>query len=128
MLQKGGQSNATQKPNMPWPWLRISSLQFEISAPEQTTEELLESLRSAGSVSPKVQQQFIQIFEATDQVKFAGLSLTSEKLKATIAQAIDVIEQTSKLAASDESATGTSSGITAQTISNSHLPQQGGSN
>ncbi len=91
-------------------------LQFEIAAPEQTTDELLQIITSGGRLDLETQQQFGRIFEAADQVKFAGLQLSPQELDAMIDEAAQLVKQTGDLAelTSADSETAASPGFASQ--------------
>lgn len=70
-------------------------LQFEISAPVQTTNELLQVVETGKYMNPVVIRRFGELFENSDLARFAGVQLTPAELKQAIDDAQQLIEQTS---------------------------------
>ncbi|HQZ67401.1 MAG TPA: hypothetical protein PLY87_20070, partial [Planctomycetaceae bacterium] len=70
-------------------------LQFEISAPVQTTNELLQVVATGKYMSPASISRFGELFENSDLARFAGVQLTPAELKQAIDDAQQLIEQTS---------------------------------
>ena len=69
-------------------------LQFEITAPTQTTSELLETIRHRALLSPDHVHRYKALFESTDLAKFAGLHMAPAELNAEIDRARELIEVT----------------------------------
>jgi hypothetical protein len=55
-------------------------LQFEISAPVQTSSELLQVVESGKLLNPELVKRFGKLFAVADQTKFAGLTLTPSQI------------------------------------------------
>ncbi len=70
-------------------------LQFEIFAPVQTTNELLQVLETGEYMNSAVIKRFGALFENSDLARFAGVQLTPAELKQAIDDAQQLIEQTS---------------------------------
>ena len=70
-------------------------MQFEISAPMQTTQELMRVVESKKVMNSGTANRFKQIFEASDQAKFAGMKLTPDELSNAIDDARDLVIETS---------------------------------
>ncbi len=69
-------------------------LQFEISAPTQTTDELLQMIRSQRLLDPATAARFGQAFQTADLTKFAGLQLSTDELSDAIDEARELVVQT----------------------------------
>ena len=66
-------------------------LQFEISAPVQTTKELLSEVDHRKILQPELTQRYSKLFAVADEAKFAGLSLTESQLSRMIDEARSII-------------------------------------
>lgn len=70
-------------------------LQFEFSAPVQTTCELMQVITSESLMGESVARGFQRLFENCDMVQFAGVHLSPEELKQAVDEAEKLISQTS---------------------------------
>jgi hypothetical protein len=70
-------------------------MQFEISAPVQTTEEFLRIVEAGDFLDAATVKQFGQLFACADQAKFAGVQYSPAELDSAIDDACRLIEQTS---------------------------------
>ena len=70
-------------------------LQFDFSAPVQTTKELLQELDNGKYMDAATASRFAQLFENSDLARFAGVQLTQAELSSAIDDAQRLIEQTS---------------------------------
>ena len=70
-------------------------MQFDVSAPTQSTDELIEKLQASNQLAASQTEQFKQLLENCDLVKFAGLKLTHQQLENEIATASNLIKSTS---------------------------------
>lgn len=66
-------------------------MQFEISAPTQTTRELLDTIKHRSLLSSEQVSRFQQLFDSTDLAKFAGLHMTVGELDAEIERARELV-------------------------------------
>lgn len=67
-------------------------MQFEISAPAQTTEEFFQFVEQKQFVDLKLLEQIAELLSMADQAKFAGLQLTQTELHEVIDSAIGLID------------------------------------
>ena len=72
-------------------------LQFEISAPVQTTKELLSDVSHRKILQPELTKRFSKLFAIADQAKFAGLSLTESQFDKVFDEARSVITKASQV-------------------------------
>ncbi len=78
-------------------------LQFEISAPAQTTQEFLKFAEHSQIVDLPTAKRFADLFSMADQAKFAGLQLTTPELQQVVESAIALVESvTTEIAAGQE--------------------------
>ena len=71
-------------------------LQFDISSPMQTTQELLHEIETNKLMSPEMAQGFATLFENADLARFAGLRLSAAELNKTIDDAEDLVGRASQ--------------------------------
>ncbi len=71
-------------------------LQFQISAPMQTTEELMLWIGSQRLLEPETATRFSKAFQTADLTKFAGLQLSPAELSDAISEARELIIQTAR--------------------------------
>lgn len=69
-------------------------MQFDHPVPVQTTDELLTVIHSGILTDSDLIQSFKALFDAADQVKFAGLQLTNTELVKMIDSACELVEKT----------------------------------
>lgn len=67
---------------------------LQLPAPEQTSEEFLQELRTQSWLTPALQQTFEDFMRLTDLVKFARQPLTSDQRSLLLESARQVIETT----------------------------------
>ena len=70
-------------------------LQFEVSAPLKTTNELLSDVESKQLLDPKLAKQFADIFQLSDLSKFAGVQLPPTKLASAIEKSKALVTEAS---------------------------------
>ena len=92
-------------------------LQFEISAPVQTTQELLSDVNHRKILQPELAKRFSKLFAIADEAKFAGLSLTESQLNKVFDKARSAIAEASQFAPDI-----TPAGEAAVVMTSSHLP------
>ena len=71
-------------------------LQFEISTPVQTTNELLSDVNHRKILQPELAKRFSKLFAIADEAKFAGLNLTESQLNKVFDEARSVINEASQ--------------------------------
>ena len=72
------------------------TLQYDIPAGQQTTQELSQMLADRNIGSPPVQDDLCKVLSLTDEVKFAGLDLSVDELQATIQTVRECVSELSK--------------------------------
>ena len=72
-------------------------LQFEISAPVQTSSELIATLKSERAVDDDLASKYEELFALADQAKFAGLSLSQTEITELLGDSRRLVEATSQL-------------------------------
>ncbi len=77
---------------------------FDLHAPDRTTEEFLEEMRSKAVLHPDHKALLEEFLSRCDLVKFARFEPTQDELKALLDSALRFIDETAPLAASDEPA------------------------
>lgn len=70
-------------------------LQFEISAPNLTTGELIETIRE--SVDDQTAKQIEELFVLADQAKYAGVEMPATKLEKAIHESRILVNQMARL-------------------------------
>ena len=68
-------------------------LQFDISVPGQTPQQLLETVAEIETLESETVQGFEQIFATADQAKFAGLQFNEVEMKSSIHKGRKLVEQ-----------------------------------
>src|SRR6478609_6500109 len=77
---------------------------FDLHAPERTTEEFLDEMRSTTVLHPDHKALLEDFLSRCDLVKFARFEPTQDELKALLDAALRVIDETAPLTASEEPA------------------------
>lgn len=70
-------------------------LQFDIAAPVQTSQELLQAVKVGNLMSAAMAKRFAELFEIAELARFAGVRLSQAELAKAIDDAQRLIEQTS---------------------------------
>ena len=71
-------------------------LQFAMSAPAQTTEELLQQIKSERLLDAEIAARFGKVFETADLTKFAGWQLSTIELSDAVNEARKLVIQTAR--------------------------------
>ena len=67
---------------------------FELRAPEQTTEEFLENLKTSNALKLEHKQELQKFLEHCDLVKFAGYQPTNDQINESLTMAEQFVERT----------------------------------
>lgn len=67
---------------------------FSLPAPEQTTAEFLETMRSSDHLNPEHKEQLAQALQAADMVKFARAQATEAQMEEVLSQSLDFVNET----------------------------------
>jgi hypothetical protein len=78
-------------------------MQFEIAAPTQTTQELLETIKQRAWLTSDQVNRFVTLCQSTDLAKFAGLQMAPSELISAIDQARELIIATASEIVQSES-------------------------
>ena len=68
-------------------------MKLDVSAPTQTTAELMQAIRGNGLLGTETQMQLGRLFALSDQAKYAGLDLTEKQINVAIQEARELVEQ-----------------------------------
>jgi hypothetical protein len=68
-------------------------MQLEISAPNQTTDELLAAIKTTGVVHDETSDQIGKLFALADQAKYGGLELSETQLQSSIEEGRRLVHQ-----------------------------------
>jgi len=77
---------------------------FDLDAPDRTTEEFLEEMRSTAILHPDHKALLEEFLSRCDLVKFARFEPTQDELKALLDSALRFIDETAPLTTSEEPA------------------------
>jgi hypothetical protein len=75
---------------------RYLEMRFQLHAPQQTTGEFLQAVRTAPQLPPAQRDQLRDFLERCDLAKFSGAAPGPEECRATAALARSVVEQTAE--------------------------------